>query len=139
MAATEPIIYPQVISVPYTYTAGRTQAAFLRGLAERRILGSRAGDRVLVPARPFAPDGSRTGDLVEVGTAGTLQAWTTSHHDGGTTTFGLIRLDGADTELLHVLDVPEDRLAKGLRVRARWADEPTTEITAIESFEVEAS
>lgn len=131
----DPIVYPQVISVPYTYTAGRTQAAFLRGLAERRILGVRAGDRVLVPARPHAPDGSPTHELVEVADVGELIAWTTHHHDGESRTFGMVRLDGADSEMLHLLDVPEERLAVGLRVRARWSAEPTTEITAIEAFE----
>ena len=131
----EPIVYPQVISVPYRYTAGRAQAAFLRGLADRRILGSSTADGVAVPARPFAPDGQRTGDLVEVADTGTLVAWTTRHRDGGATTFGTVLLDGADTPMLHVLDVPSDLLTEGLRVRARWADGATTEITAIEAFE----
>lgn len=137
MSATlDPIVYPQVISVPYEYTAGWAQAAFLRGLAERRVLGVRAGDQVLVPARPFAPDGTPTGDLVEVADQGVLVAWTTHHHDGEARTFGMVRLDGADTTMFHVLDVAEDQLAEGLRVRARWAEEPATEITAIEAFEV---
>ncbi|HEY8339528.1 MAG TPA: OB-fold domain-containing protein [Egibacteraceae bacterium] len=128
------LVYHQVISVPYQYTAGPAQRAFLRGLAERRILGSRAGDAVLVPARPFAPDGSRTGDLVEVGDHGEVVAWTTVPRDGGPVTYGLIRLDGATTPLLHRLDVPAERLAVGLRVRARWAAEPTPSITAIDAF-----
>ena len=131
----DPIVYPQVISVPYEYTAGWAQAAFLRGLAERRVLGVRAGDRVLVPARPYAPDGTPTDELVEVADTGELVAWTTHHHDGEVRIFGMVRLDGADSELFHLLDVPEDQLQAGLRVRARWAQEPTTEITAIEAFE----
>lgn len=129
-----PMVYAQQINVPYSYTAGRVEAAFLRGLADRRILGSTSDAGVLVPARPFAPDGRRTGDLVEVADRGVLRGWTTRHHDGTATTWGMVRLDGADSDLLHVVEAPADRVAVGLRVVARWAAEPTTEITAIEAF-----
>jgi uncharacterized protein len=132
---TEPIVYAQQISVPYHYTAGDAQTAFLRGLQDGRIVGSRHGDRVLVPARPFAPDGTRTDGFVDVADEGTLQAWTTRHHEGEARTFGLIRLDGADTDLLHVIDAAEDDLSAGLRVRARWSGDRVAEVTAIEAFE----
>lgn len=138
MAELEPVVYAQQITMPYTYTAGRSQAAFLRGLAERRILGSRVGEAVLVPARPHAPDGSPTGELVEVAQAGEVRGWTVHHHEGAVRVFGLVRLDGTDSDLLHRLDVPEGALAVGLRVQARWvAEAGTTEITALEAFEPE--
>lgn len=135
MTDVEPLVYAQQINMPYTYTAGRAQAAFLRGLAERRILGSVAGGRVLVPARPYAPDGTPTGELVEVAATGELRGWTVHRHEGQDRVFGLIRLDGADTDLLHLLDVGSDDLAVGLRVQARWAAVPEPEITALEAFE----
>lgn len=135
--APTPMIYPQVISVPYTYTAGRAQAAFLRGLADRRVVGSRTDDGVLVPARPHAPDGERTGELVDVATTGQVRAWTTRHRGGEARTYGMVRLDGADSDLFHLLDVPQDRLELGLRVRVRWAQDSTTEITAIDAFELD--
>jgi uncharacterized protein len=134
MDELEPIVYAQQISVPYRYSAGPVQRAFLQALQERRILGSRHGEQVLAPARPYGPDGVPTGETVEVAAEGELRSWTTRHHEGNVRTFGLIRLDGADSDLLHLVEAPEDRLAAGLRVRARWADEPTTEITAIEAF-----
>lgn len=134
--APVPMTYPQVISVPYTYTAGRAQAAFLRGLAERRIIGSRVGDQTLVPARPYAPDGRVTEELVDVATTGELRAWTTRYEHGEQRTYGMVRLDGADTDMFHLLDVPADRLDLGLRVRVRWAEESDTEITSIEAFEL---
>ncbi len=133
--AAEELVFDQQINMPYRYTAGASERAFLGGLAQRRIFGSRAGDRVLVPARPFAPDGSRTGELVEVADTGVLEGWTTRAGEGGARTFGLIRLDGADTALLHLVDADPERLEPGLRVRARWAAEPAAEITAIEAFE----
>ena len=136
MAELDPMIYQQQINMPYRYTAGRAQAAFLRGLADRRILGSRdGGGQTLVPARPYAPDGTPTGDLVEVAETGEVRGWTVHHHEGAVRVFGLIRLDGTDSDLLHLLDVDVEALEVGLRVQARWAAEPTTEITAIEAFE----
>lgn len=135
MEQLEPIVYPQQISVPYTYTAGAAHRAFLRGLAERRVVGSRHGDQVLVPARPYAPDGTPTGAYVDVADEGELRAWTTRHHEGTVRTFGLVRLDGADTDLLHLVDARDDELEIGLRVRARWATSPDPEVTAIEAFE----
>lgn len=134
---SDPIVYAQQIRVPYRYTVGAAATAFLRGLVDQRILGSRAPDgRVLVPARPFADDGSRTEELVEVEPAGELLAWTTTHREGVERSFGLVLLDGADTPMFHRLDVPTDQLEAGLRLRVRWADDRQPEITAIEAFEL---
>lgn len=129
------LTYPQQISIPYHYTAGPVERAFLRGLQGRRILASRWQGQVLAPARPFGPDGTRSGDLVAVGPEGTVEGWTTVTRPDGPVTYGLVLLDGATTTLLHRLDVAEDALEVGLRVRPRWAPDPATEITAIEAFE----
>ena len=50
--------------------------------------------------------------------------------------FALIRLDGADTAMVHVVDGPESALATGARVRPRWRDERTGYVTDVECFEV---
>jgi uncharacterized OB-fold protein len=49
----------------------------------------------------------------------------------------LVRLDGADTSLLHVLDAPggPDAVRSGMRVRIRWAGDRTGAITDIACFE----
>ncbi|MGV7904363.1 OB-fold domain-containing protein, partial [Mycobacterium kansasii] len=49
--------------------------------------------------------------------------------------YALIRLDGADTALLHAVDVagPED-ISTGMRVHARWAAETTGAIGDITHF-----
>ena len=50
----------------------------------------------------------------------------------------LVRLDGASTSLLHVLDVPSEAQIKlGLRVRVRWADKTVGYMTDIACFELE--
>ncbi len=136
---TEQIVYSQQISVPYRYSAGYAQQAFLRGLQERRLVGSRTHDgRVLVPARMHDEVGTPTAPgVVEVLASGALRGWTEVVRDGERRVYGLIRLDGADSDLLHLVDAPEDALAFGLRVTARWAESPEPEITAIVSFGLE--
>jgi uncharacterized OB-fold protein len=137
---TEQMIFSQRIKLPYRYTAGSAQREALEGLAAGVLRGSRCDgcDIVLAPARPFCPRcSSATGEAVDLADSGVLEGWTTRTRDGASTTFGLIRLDGADTPLLHRVDVPAARLAVGLRVQARWATERQGEITDVEAFEVE--
>jgi len=135
----EPMIFHQRIQLPYRYTAGTAHKAFLRGLAQRRIVGCRCErcQLTLAPARPFCPRCSTpTGDPVKLGTEGRLDGWTTVHRNGRSMSFGLVTPDGADTALVHRLDIPAGDLANGARVRPRWAAEPVGEITDIEAFEL---
>ena len=49
----------------------------------------------------------------------------------------LVRLDGADTAMLHVVDAPSaDAVRTGARVRIRWAEERSGSITDIAAFEL---
>lgn len=130
---TEEMIYHQGIRLPYRYTAGDAQRAFLTGLTERKLLGGRCGPcaKTIAPLRPFCPSCSRPlVDAVEVGPGGTITTWT---RDRQGRTFARIRLDGADTDMLHRVDGEPDI---GARVSPRWSPDPEPEITAIESFDV---
>jgi uncharacterized protein len=50
--------------------------------------------------------------------------------------YALIQLDGAATPLLHVVDAgAESAMRTGMRVRARWAEQPAGAITDIQAFE----
>ena len=52
--------------------------------------------------------------------------------------YALIRLDGADTAMLHAVDAGEEsRISVGSRVRPRWAAEPGGSILDLACFEVE--
>lgn len=133
----EPMVFHQRIRLPYRYTAGTAQRAALEGFAAGVLRGSTCEhcDVVLAPARPFCPRCSRaTGPVVDLADSGVLEAWTTRTSGGVATTFGMIRPDGADTAMLHIVDVPEIRLSKGLRVRAKWNAERNGEITDIVAF-----
>jgi uncharacterized OB-fold protein len=119
--------------------------AFLGGLRDRRIVGVRtADDRVLVPPLEYDPEsGDATGDIVEVGQTGIVEqaAWIAEplrHHPlDHPFAWALVKLDGADTTLLHAVDVSTaDAVGPGTRVRVRWADETEGKITDIACFDV---
>jgi uncharacterized protein len=127
------------IEFPYTRTLGPVIGPFLTGLRNATILGARTGaGRVLVPPLEWDP---ATGepiepDLVEVGPGGVVETWAwvtrpgRKHPLDHPFAFALVRLDGADTGLLHALDAGSiDRMRTGMRVVARWKDERAGHIT----------
>jgi uncharacterized OB-fold protein len=128
---TDGLIFEQKIDLPYQYTVGAAQRAFLRGLAEGKLLASTDGSRRYVPARPFAPDGTRLPDLVEVEARGTVVAATTAKHRDGARVFALVQIDGAETPFLHHL---EEQLEPGTRVEAVWEDDAEPGILALRCF-----
>jgi uncharacterized OB-fold protein len=119
---------PHTIEYTYTRSTGPMIGAFLTGLRDRKIIGSRGVDgRVLVPAIDYDPVTSE--DLTEtVELAGQPLdkpfAW------------GLVKLDGADTALLAAIDVDDpSKIATGARVKARWAEDRIGAITDLTCFE----
>jgi len=117
------------ITFPYRRSLGPVLGAFMTALTERRILGIRHGDGVLVPPMEWDPatGAELAHDLVEVGPAGTVESWTwvpvpTEQHPlDRPFAFALIRLDGASTPLLHAVDAgTPDRMTEGARVAPRW-------------------
>jgi uncharacterized OB-fold protein len=100
------------IAFDYTRSLGPVLGQFMTGLRDQRILGARAADgRVHAPPFEYDPvTASPPGELFEVGPAGTVVSWTWLPEplDGQPLNrpFGwaLIRLDGADTAMLHAVD-----------------------------------
>jgi uncharacterized OB-fold protein len=91
------------ISLPYTYAVGKWYGAFLVGLTEERLVGSRCGGcgKVAVPARGACPVCSAaSAELVEVGPTGTVVAAAKDAREGGAAWL-VVRPDGADTTLLN--------------------------------------
>ncbi|MET8565514.1 OB-fold domain-containing protein [Streptomyces flaveolus] len=135
---------PLVVEFPFTRSLGPVQSAFLTGLRERVVLGVRTTDgRTLVPPVEYDPvTAEEIRDLVEVAPTGTVTTWAWNHAPRRgqplPTPFAwvLVRLDGADTALLHALDAPgPDAVRTGMRVRVRWAGERAGAITDIACFE----
>lgn len=134
------------LELPYRRSLGPVVGAFLTGLRDQRVLGSRTpAGRVIVPPLEYDPaTGDAVSDLVEVGTAGTITSWAwvphplRKHPVDHPFAWVLVQLDGADTSILHALDGADaDAVATGMRVRIRWADERRGHITDIACFEPE--
>lgn len=123
----------------YTRSVGPVIGRFLTELRDGRLVGVRTkAGRVLFPPVEYDTDGEPvTGEYVEVGPEGVVgaYAWVPRPRPGHPLphpfAWALITPDGADTAMLHVLDLgvrrpgagPPRRLAAGLRVRPWWRAE----------------
>ncbi|HEX2315121.1 MAG TPA: OB-fold domain-containing protein [Thermomonospora sp.] len=140
----------------YTRSVGPVIGRFLSELRDGRLVGVRtATGRVLVPPTEYDPDTGAdvTGEWVEVGPAGTVTSWAWVPHPrpdhplDRPFAWALVRPDGADTALLHALDLgvldpgadPPRHLKTGLRVRPRWRAERRGEIGDIACFQPEVT
>jgi uncharacterized OB-fold protein len=135
---------PVTVSFDYTRSTGPVLGRFFTGLKERRIVGARLSDgRVVAPPPEFDPvTHEATAELVDLGDTGAVTSWTwVSEPVAGQPfdrpfAFALITPDGATEPMLQAVDVPSpDDIATGMRVRARWADEPRGGITDLVCWE----
>jgi uncharacterized protein len=144
LPAPAPLRAPLEIEFDYTRSLGPVLSQFMTALADRRILGARGADgRVHAP--PFEYDPVTTeppADLVPVGPEGTVVSWSWMPEPlaGQPLTepfaWALIRLDGADTAMLHAVDAGSAAAMRtGLRVRPRWSASPVGSIRDITCFE----
>ena len=126
------------LSMPYTLTTGLAAGSFLAELGKHRILGSRceACARTVVPPADYCSRcGSAPDSFVQLPETGTVTALTRT----STGVVALIRLDGADADLLHRLSDEKEPITVGARVRAVWADTATQTILDLECFEPDES
>jgi uncharacterized protein len=146
MATSDVLRAPHVMEYTYTRSVGEVIDRFFTGLGEHRIQGIKGSDgKVIVPPTEYDPFTSETlSEFVDVGDAGvvTTWAWVTDPRPGQPLdkpfAWALIKLDGADTGMLHAVDAgDESKMSTGMRVKARWAAEPVADLAAIECFEPE--
>jgi uncharacterized protein len=138
-----PLSAPLRLSFDYTRSVGPLLSQFFTALRGRRIVGVRGSDgRVHVPPAEFDPvTYERLTEIVPVSSVGTVASWTWQPQplEGQPLdrpfAWALIKLDGADTPLLHAVDAgSSDDIATGARVHAHWIDEPVGAITDIACF-----
>jgi uncharacterized OB-fold protein len=144
LSVEEPLRAPLEIGFDYTRSLGPVLGEFMTALAGRRILGSRGADgRVHAPPFEYDPvTFAPPAGLVEVGPEGTVTSWTWMAQPlegqplAHPFAWALIRLDGADTTMLHAVDAGSPAAMRtGMRVRARWAASPAGHISDIACFE----
>jgi uncharacterized OB-fold protein len=129
--ATAPLHQRQVMEFPYKHSTGETIGRFLAGLKEQKtIWGQRvSGQGVVVPPLGYSEvDASAGGEWVAVKDTGTVTACAVVHQpierlhpSAAPFAFVLVRLDGADTGLAHIVTADLDRVHVGARVQAVWA------------------
>lgn len=138
--------------LPYKFAVGPTLSRFYEGLKEEKILGNQCPEcgKVLVPARTFCPTCFvDMGEWIEVSQEGEVVSWTLANYEF----FGrpvdppfigaLIRLDGTDCNILHLIggfdlsnqDTVRGKIRPGTRVKAVWRDEKTGHFLDIRYFE----
>lgn len=145
MATTEaPLSAPLEVGFDYTRSLGPVLSRFMTALRDRRVEGVRGSDgRVLVPPAEYDPLTAQPLDEpVEVSDEGAVESWSwmptpmAGQPLAHPFAWALVRLDGADTTMLHAVDAGSpDRMRTGMRVRARWAAERVGSIRDISCFE----
>jgi uncharacterized protein len=135
---------PHVIEYTYKRSLGPVLSQFFTALRERRVLGVRRKDgTVLCPPKEYDPDtGESLAEMVPLKDTGVVTSWAWVAKPRPQQplqkpfAYALIRLDGADTPLLHAVDAgSEARMKTSMRVRARWADTTVGAIRDIACFE----
>jgi uncharacterized OB-fold protein len=135
------------VRLAYDHSAGVATTTFLRGLKQKKIIGTRvkAGEPVLVPPRGADPRTSElASEAVEVSDKGTIVTYSIIRVPSENIHFELpyvcisVLLDGADVPMFHVLqNCPLEEVRIGQRVQASWVadDELAEAVTSIEYFE----
>ncbi len=140
---SEPLSAAFTLEYVFKRSLGRVLGTFFAALREETILGVRTRDgRVLVPPTEYDPQTAEPLDeLVPVLDRGevTSYCWVaeprSNHPLPRPFAFALIKLDGADTPMLHVVDAGSPKnIARGTRVVAKWADKRNGAITDIACF-----
>lgn len=139
VADSDVLSAPYFAEYTYTRSVGPVVGRFFAGLRDRRIEGVRARDgRVVVPPVDDVDDP----EWVEVADTGVVTTWAWVDNPRRDQpldkpfAWALVKLDGADTGMLHVVDAGDaSKMSTGMKVRVRWRDERAGDIFDIECFE----
>lgn len=133
------------LALPYQYFAGANGSRFITTLRdEMRILGSRSEKAGLTYVPPRERCDRTFEDLseqwVEVGNEGVLTGFTVIRYAEPYQprpvpyVLGLVKLDGSDTPIAHIIDCAPEAASVGMRVRANFAEAPTNNMLEINGF-----
>lgn len=130
-----PMVYSSKINVPYSWWAGDTASKFYISLRdEKKIMGTKCGacNKVFLPPRKICPSCfTENAEWVHISDEGSVLSFSVArrpfaaipHHRKVPVIWGLIKLDGADTAMLHYLgDIAPENVAIGMRVKAVFSD-----------------
>ena len=129
----------------FRHYAGNAGSRFLKELRDNKlIVGTKCPEckRVLVPARPVCPRCLvALNEFVPVSDKGTLITYTRVDHKEpvhpipGWFIYGIIKLDGADTNLVHfIAGIDPEYVRAGMPVQAVWQEKRKGSIMDIRYF-----
>jgi uncharacterized OB-fold protein len=145
IVSLDPYVAEGRLVMPYRYFPGPTATRFFVELRDKRkIFGIRCKScgTVYVPVettcgRCF----EKMEDWVEVGNQGVLESYTVTHYSlplhpyTSPLIYGLVKLDGADTGIIHLLgEIDPDELDCGIRLEAVFREERKGDILDIKYF-----
>lgn len=130
----EPVVVRQDLKVPYRYSMGATTSRFFAEIRDNgKIMGIRCPqcDVVFVPPRTTCGRCfSQLHEWVKVGNQGTLETYTQVRYNTAVQPavaplyYGIIKLDGADTGLAHIVgDLKGQEPRIGMRLQAVFKEE----------------
>ena len=142
----DPFVAEGRLAMPYRYFPGPVATRFFVELRDnKRIMGIKCPDcgTVYVPVETTCGKCFvKTKDWVEVRNEGVLESFTATHYTipvqptPAPVIYGLIKLDGADTGLLHLLgEVDPHALRVGTRMEAVFREKRVGNILDIEYFQ----
>lgn len=144
-SGSSPIIVEGALIIPYRYALGTVASRFYTELRDHaRLLATRCstcGKVYMPPVATCLDCFSLLTDWTQLAPRGTVSAYTvvrrqlTIHPKPAPLIYAIIRLDGADTGLVHLLDEvrPED-VHVGLKVRAVFREKREGTILDIDHF-----
>ena len=136
---------PYVMEYTYRRSLGPVMSAYFTALREGRLLGARtASGSLVVPPLEWDPaTGAAIAGLEQVAETGTITACTwvatpaARHLLQTPFAYALIRLDGADTAMLHAVACESAEACKvGSRVQLVWAEQRTGTVRDISHFKL---
>ena len=137
---------PFELAYNYKRSSGPVMSEFFEALGQQKILGTKSSaGKVFSPAAEFDPETNEPlKEMIEVGPGGVVESFSwiedPKHHHliKEPFAFALIKLDGADTSMLHmVTQCNEADLRIGSRVKANWSEIQEQRITDIKFFTLE--
>ena len=137
---------PFELAYNYKRSSGPVMSKFFEALGKQKILGTKSNaGKVFSPAAEFDPETNEPlKEMIEVGPGGVVESFSwiedPKHHHliKEPFAFALIKLDGADTSMLHmVTQCNEADLRIGSRVQANWSEIQEQRITDIKFFTLE--
>lgn len=133
------------IKVPYKHTAGAYVEKFITEIGKNdKIMGVKCPkcEKVYVPPKMVCFECfEKMSEWVEVGHQGTIQGFTVVNYKTSVMlleppfAYARIRLDGSDTDFLHIINEGDpNNLKVGVRVEAVFKEKPRKRILDIEYF-----